>query len=386
MKQSGFLMFFIIALLIYASVNFYIFLRGWQVIPKDFILRTIYVVVFLFFGLSFIAGRVFERISICTGSSLFVWIGSFWLAIMAYLFFSILLIDILRASNYIIHFFPDVVTNNHERLKLFCAFFVLVLSIIIVAAGYVNARIPRINKLELTVHKSSTDIKSLHIAMASDIHLGTIISNSRLEELVNAINEIKPDLILLAGDIVDEDIAPVIQNNLGELLIQLKSKYGTYAITGNHEYIGGVKEAVDYLTAHKITMLRDKVVKIGNSFYIAGREDRTKNQFDGTNRKSLQDILSGIDSRLPVILMDHQPFALNEAGDAGVDLQLSGHTHHGQLWPFNFITSKIFELSCGYLRKGGTHFYVSSGYGTWGPPVRTTARPEIAEITLHFGK
>jgi predicted MPP superfamily phosphohydrolase len=246
--------------------------------------------------------------------------------------------------------------------------------------------LPKINKVELNIAKSAQNMKSLRIAMASDIHLGTIVSNSRLEKFVNAINDINPDIILLAGDIVDEDIAPVIENNLGELRIKLKSKYGTYAVTGNHEYIGGVKEAVDYLTAHKINMLSDQTIKIADAFYIAGREDRTIRQYSGKMRKSLNDILSGIDRKLPVILIDHQPFSLHVASEAGVDLQLSGHTHHGQLWPFNFLTSAIYELSYGYLHKGKTHFYVSSGYGTWGPPVRTSARPEIVDVTLHFGK
>ncbi len=386
MKFSSFIIFFSVVLSVYLSINFYIFLRGWQAIPKEFLPRTIFVAGFLFISLSFIAGRVLERISICAGSSFFVWAGSFWIAVMTYLFLSILVIDILRILNYFIHFFPGTVAENYERAKLLCAFFVLGLSIIVSAAGYVNARIPRINKLELAVQKQTTGIKTLRIAMASDIHLGTIISNSRLEKFVTIMNSLKPDIILLAGDIVDENIEPVIQDNLGELLVRLKSKYGVYAVTGNHEYIGGVKEAVDYLTAHKITMLRDEAVKIANSFYLAGREDRTIGQYEGRKRKSLKEILSGADPGLPLILMDHQPFALKEAVDAGVDLQLSGHTHHGQLWPINFITSKIFELGYGYMRKDETHFYVSSGYGTWGPPVRTSSRPEIVDITLHFNK
>jgi uncharacterized protein len=384
MKHTSFLIFLSIALLIYGSVNYYIFIRGWQAIPRDNVIRTFYLILFLFLSLSYIAGRIFERIHICAGSSLFVWTGSFWLGLMLYLFLFILLIDILRTSNHFFNFFPAFITDNYEKSKFFSAILVIILSVIIVILGYVNAYIPKLTKLELTIPKANVSLKSLHIAMASDIHLGTIISNSRLEKLVNSINNIKPDIILLAGDIVDEDIAPIIKNNLGETLTRLKSKYGVYAITGNHEYIGGVEDAVHYLSAHNITMLRDRAVKISNLFYIAGREDRSKNQFNGIKRKTLNEILANDNRNLPVILMDHQPFALNEASEAGVDLQLSGHTHHGQLWPFNFITSRIFELSYGYIQKGNTHFYVSSGFGTWGPPVRTTARPEIVDITLNF--
>jgi len=102
-------------------------------------------------------------------------------------------------------------------------------------------------------------------------------------------------------------------------------------------------------------------------------------------RKSVKDLLAGIDMTRPVILMDHQPFHLEEAERCGVDLQLSGHTHHGQLWPLNYITGAIYEVSKGYKKKGNTHILVSGGVGSWGPPVRTGNRPEILDLVLTFG-
>lgn len=220
--------------------------------------------------------------------------------------------------------------------------------------------------------------------MASDIHLGTLIANGRVSSLVEKINSLDPDIVLLAGDIVDEDIGQVIKLNLGETLKTIKSKYGVYGITGNHEYIGGVEPAVKYLEAHGITMLRDTSIKINNSFYLVGREDKSINQFAGKKRKELKEIMSDIDKNLPVIMMDHQPFGLNEAEENGVDLQLSGHTHHGQLWPANYITEMIYEVSWGYKKKGNTNIYVSSGFGGWGPPIRTGNSPEIVNIKLDF--
>jgi predicted MPP superfamily phosphohydrolase len=255
---------------------------------------------------------------------------------------------------------------------------------IVVIAGYINARNPVIRKLRLEIPKSANGLRHLKIAAASDIHLGTIISRSRLKMLVDKINLIDADIVLLPGDVVDEDLAPVVKQNLGELLRCIKSKYGVFAITGNHEYIGGVVPAVKYLTEHGITVMRDAYIRIADSFYILGREDRAGKQFAGIIRKPLPGIMDGINRNLPLILMDHQPVKLQEAVDHGIDLQLSGHTHHGQLWPFNFITKKIYELSTGYLKKGNTHFYVSSGAGTWGPPVRTGNRPEILEIQIDF--
>jgi hypothetical protein len=223
------------------------------------------------------------------------------------------------------------------------------------------------------------------MVVVSDVHLGTIIGRDRLARIVEQVNDLRPDLVLFAGDVVDEDLAPVIRQNIGETLLSIRSRKGVYGITGNHEYIGGAEQACAYLEAHGIRMLRDTCVEIEGGIVIAGREDRSSRQFGGKRRKSLDVLLAGVDPHAPLILMDHQPFDLQEASAQGVDLQLSGHTHHGQLWPFNYITSAIYEVSWGYVRKGSTHFYVSSGVGTWGPPVRTGNRPEIVEITMTFG-
>ena len=183
---------------------------------------------------------------------------------------------------------------------------------------------------------------------------------------------------------MDEDIKPVIRRNIGETLRELKSPLGTYAITGNHEYIGGVKEAVKYLKEHGIIMLQDTFVLVDNKYWLVGREDRDKSRFTGQQRKPLEELMRGLDLSRPVIILDHQPFNLDRATQLGADLQLSGHTHHGQLWPFNYITKAIYELSWGYKKIGDTHFYVSSGFGSWGPPIRLGNIPEIVQINLHF--
>jgi hypothetical protein len=155
-----------------------------------------------------------------------------------------------------------------------------------------------------------------------------------------------------------------------------------FAVTGNHEYIGGAGPACAYLEEHGITMLRDSVARLEGGTYIVGREDRSSAGFGGGKRKTLESLMAEVDTAYPVVLMDHQPFRLEEAAGKGIDLQLSGHTHHGQLWPLNKITEAVYEVSRGEAVKGETHFYVSSGVGTWGPPVRTGNRPEIVLIRL----
>ncbi|HJY62618.1 MAG TPA: metallophosphoesterase [Ignavibacteria bacterium] len=382
MKKSQFIIFFTIVFSLYWIINFYIFISGWNAVPNN--CKIYYLITFLFLSLSFIAGRFLERKSLNWFSSFLVWIGSFWLAAFVYFLLFILLIDIFRIINYVIPFFPSFILKDYTYTKqiLFVSFSGVILLIVI--AGYINARSLVITELNLIINKKAGNIKSLTAAIASDIHLGTIICKSRLEKIVEKINSLNADIVLLPGDVVDEDIGPVIKQNLGEVLRNIKSRYGVYAVTGNHEYIGGVEPACKYLTEHGIVVLRDSYVNVADSFYIVGREDRSIRGFTGKTRKRLEDIIEGIDKNLPIILMDHQPVKLVEAEKNGVDLQLSGHTHHGQLWPFNFITKKVYELSRGYLNKGNTHYYVSCGVGTWGPPIRTGNRPEIILLNLRF--
>lgn len=380
--MKNFIIFISLVLVVYGLINFYIFIRGWQAIPKDSSLRIYYLVIFLFLSISYIAGRALERNSISPLSSSLIWIGSFWLGMMVYFLFGVILLDILRLINHFTGLFPAILVRDWTKTKFITAIALTAIVIITVVAGRINAITPRVFTMNIKVGKKADPLKSLNIVAASDIHLGTIIGNGRLNYLVNKINSMNPDIILLPGDIVDEDLGPVIKQNLGETLKKLNSRYGVYAITGNHEFYGGVEAATRYLTDHGIEMLRDKTLKINDSFYLIGREDRTLNQV--RKRKTLQELMADVDKSKPVIMMDHQPFELDEAVQSGVDLQLSGHTHHGQLWPFNFITNRVYEVSWGFKKKENTNIYVSSGFGGWGPPIRLGNRPEIVNIKLIF--
>jgi uncharacterized protein len=385
MNRLNFVIFFSLFFLLYGLINFYVFLRGWQAIPAGSPIRTPYAIAFWVVALSFIAGRFIERVAITQFSTVLVWVGSFWFAAFAYFTLAALLVDVARLLNFIVPFFPAFVTENLARTKA-----VLVLSVsggvlIALTVGYFNAKNPRLKTLEISIPKSVDSLKTLNVAVASDIHLGTIIGNGRLNRIVDTINSLHPDLVLFPGDIVDEDLAPVINQNLGETLRTIKSAYGVFAVTGNHEYIGGVEDACRYLNDHGIRILRDEVITVKGGVTIVGREDRSSRQFGGKPRKSLGELMGSVDKRAPVIMMDHQPIGLSEAMNAGVDLQLSGHTHHGQLWPFSWITEAIYEVSWGYKKMGQTHYYVSSGVGTWGPPVRLGNTPEIINLKITFG-
>ena len=382
MKWSQMLVFFGIVFLIYGLINFYIIKRGLSVIPQEY--KSFFLIVIIFIVLSYIAGRFLEKAFPSFVSTLLIWIGSFWIAFMFYFFLALIVIDLFRLVNHFLPFFPSFMIKDPLKVRRTVAITVVILVFITVAGGFINARNIVVRNYKIYIDKRTKNLKSLRIAMASDIHLGTILGKSFMEKVADKINSLHPDIILLAGDIIDEDIAPVLNDNMGEALMKLKSRFGTYAITGNHEYIGGVEAASKYLRQHGITMLRDSVAEIDSSFYIIGREDRSEKQFAHKQRKDLKELLSGIDKSLPLILMDHQPFGLNDAYDNNIDLQLSGHTHNGQLWPLNYLISKIYELGWGYMVRGKTHYYVSCGVGGWGPPIRTGSQPEIINIKLIF--
>ncbi len=385
MKKRTVVVFFSIFFTLYGLVNFYIFLRGWQALPKGTIFHTVYTVLFVLLAGAFIEGRRFEKSRPTQFSAVLIWVGSFWLGAMLYFFLAVVIIDLMRVLNHFFGIFPSVVSGHYESAKEIIGGGVVLIVLAILGYGYRNAVHPRIRQLHFAVAKAEPNgIQELRIAVVSDIHLGTIVGRKRLEEVVGLVASIRPDIILLPGDIVDEDLGPVIRNDLGKSLRRLQSPLGVYAVTGNHEYIGGVEQACAYLVEHGITMLRDECVTVGDVLILIGREDRSIKQFAGKERKSLSALMLNVDTALPVILMDHQPFHLEEAAGHSIDLQLSGHTHHGQLWPLNYITKMVYEVSWGYFQKGKTHIYVSCGAGTWGPPVRTGNKPEILDIRLTF--
>jgi uncharacterized protein len=375
----GIIIFLSVFITVTGLISFYIFIRGLQSIPQGSSLRNAYTIAFWFIALSFIGGRLLESYIPSVLSDLLIWIGSFWLGAMIYFLIAVVCLDLLRLTNHFLPFYPAFIKQNYSQAKYILAAFIFGCVGILMLAGHISSVLPKVKTLNISVAKKSPGLQSLNIVMVSDIHLGKIVGRFRFDQIVHTINQLKPDLVLLPGDLVDEDLAPVIKQNLGEALKAIRSRFGAFAVTGNHEYFGGVNEASAYITAHGISMLRDETVKIDNAFFLVGREDRFNR-----NRKTLKELMASVDRSCPIILMDHQPFKLEEAAQEGVDLQVSGHTHNGQLWPLNYIVRAIYEVPWGYKKIGDTHYYISNGVGTWGPPIRTSGRPEIVQIHLNF--
>ena len=382
MKSKPFFMiFFLVVFLVLALVNLYIYYRTRNLFPVEQPLRWGVILLFWLVALGYLAGRILERTGAEGVAEGLIKAGSLWLGAMVYLTLLFLLVDLLRGVSHIPGlrgFFSFAWASEKGR---WITTGVYGLTALILVAGFFNARHPKVVRQPVVLDKvvPGGTYKAL---LVSDIHLGIMIANGRLGRLVELMNRQEADVILMAGDIFDEDLGPVIRNNLGDLLKNLRAKEGVFAILGNHEFYGHAGDATRYLENHNIRVLRDSAVTLPSGVVIAGREELTGERMFQIKRKSLQELLTGNDTTHPVIVMDHQPYRLAEVAQNPVDLQVSGHTHHGQLWPFNFITRAIFEISAGYGKIGNTHFYVSPGVGTWGPPIRTSSRPEVIVLEI----
>lgn len=379
MHRGGFLIFFSIVLLIYSSVNYYLYARGLQVFSLSQPMRRWFTVVFWVVVASFIAGSVLERTASSAFSEWVYRVGAFWLAFMLYLTLAAFLIDVVRMFNHFFHFLPEFTPGMRFRFGMA----VVSLVAVIVIAGHINALLINVKQIPLTIHKKVSGNPEVKILMASDLHLGALIGERREKRLLEIVREQKPDLVLLCGDQVDGEIAPVLRKNLGQHIQEIKTPLGVYAILGNHEYIGGIDKTLPYLKSINIQVLIDTTITLANGIQLVGRNDRAGARYTN-GLKSIQQLISGTDPEKPIIVMNHQPYNLEEAVQNNVDLHLSGHTHDGQLWPFHYLTQAIFKLSWGLMKEGNSNFYVSCGYGTWGPSVRIGNRPEVVVFTVKF--
>jgi uncharacterized protein len=384
MKSSGIPLFILFFVGLYVLGNFYVFIRGLQALPSNNLITICYSVVFVLLTSAYFISVALQHTDLYLLHKVNYWLGSVWLAALLYFFLAVLLFDVVRLLDWGFHFLPEKGAMAYFELKNIAFWITISIVFFLLAYGFWNAAHPQTKQLNLIVKKQAGEIKNLNIVMVSDIHLGSLFGKDKIRGLTSRINSLHPDIVLLAGDILDEAQKPIFHDHIGEPLKGIQAPLGVYAVTGNHEYIGGVDKAVEYLSSLNIRLLRDTVVLVSNSFYLAGREDKDLGRFQHKTRKPLNEIVRDVDRRLPLILLDHQPSKLEQAVDNGVDLQLSGHTHNGQFWPFNLITRRVYEVSQGYKLKGDTHIYVSSGYGTWGPPVRIGSTPELVNVRVEF--
>ena len=364
-----------------------IFHSKWFVIP--------YITIYTLLALSLL----FAFLLPTSGFQVFVKrVSNYWLGSFLYILF-VMIADILRI---ILKRIPG---KLHDFLfsKLGYAFVGILLTTLVAGLsvyGSFHAKVVQVNPYEVTIEKSCAGREELKVVLLADLHLGYNYGKREISRVVEKVNEQKADLILLAGDIFDNEYEAVQQPDMiAQELAQMKSTYGTYGVFGNHDVterlLGGFSVPSDkndlrdsrfeeFAKKAKITILDDEVVSIDDAFYLVGRMDASK-PGDGTkNRMSPEEILDGLDKTKPILVMEHQPKQLQELADAGADMQLSGHTHDGQIFPGNLLIDLFWENASGYLQKDQLHSIVTSGVGVWGPAMRVGTDSEICPITIHF--
>ncbi len=370
------LVFFSIVLIFTLLTATYVTLRGWQALQPVGSVRIWYlsvnIALFSLMMLSMMLGNslhgAFAKVLTFTGYT--------YMIVMLYLLLSFLIVDVVRIFNWIFHFSSD----GLQQIRLWALVGSSVVILLALIVGNYKFNHPAVVDMQLTVNKPIQN-KTLKIVAVSDIHLGVSIDKKKLKEYVKLINAQQPDIVLMAGDISDRSTQPLIDQHMEEELRQIKAPLGVFAISGNHEYYSENPYSTEKFLKNEcgITVLRDSVTLINNSFYVVGRDDKTNHK-----RHSLSKLMKGLDHSKPIILLDHQPFHLEEAEQNGVDLQISGHTHDGQIFPGNLIVKKMYEVGSGFKKKGNTHYYVSSGLGLWGPQYRIGTQSEIGVISLKF--
>ena len=327
-------------------------------------------------------------------------LSNYWLGVLVYTIMTVGIADGLR----LLIKYPQKNVAFPGRELLFsnvgtavvgavCAVIITTVSIY----GMINAGNIQTTKYDISIDKKAGKLDSLNVVLIADLHLGYNIGCRHMEKMVDKINAQNPDLVVVAGDIFDNEYEALENpDRLAAILRGIQSKYGVYACYGNHDiqekilagFTFGGKEKKEssvkmdeFLEKSGITLLRDEYVLIDDSFYLYGRPGRGIDE-----RKSPQEITEDLDLSLPVLVIDHEPRELQELADAGVDADLCGHTHDGQLFPGNLTIKLMWENACGYLKKGNMHSIVTSGVGLFGPNMRVGTKSEICDIMMHFNR
>ena len=295
-------------------------------------------------------------------------IGNSSVFVLLYLVMVFLVLDVGR----LIHLVPKtwLIQNTFTTAAIVVGLFAVFL--------YGNLHYYNKVREELTLTTDKPLLRPLTLVMMSDLHLGYHNPRKELARWVDLVNAERPDVVLVAGDLIDMSMRPLIEENMAAELRRIEAP--VYACLGNHEYFSGNAEAQRFYTDAQIHLLRDSVATVGD-LCIIGRDDRMNAQ-----RQSMGILARQADHTKYTVVLDHQPYHLEQAERAGIDLQLSGHTHHGQVWPLSWITDRLYECAFGAHQRGRTNYYVSSGMGIWGGKFRIGTRSEYVVIKIERKK
>ena len=356
MRTAGFIGIIAFVLALTAYVSF----RLWRIAPPGWKLAV--TGLFLLWMVIMFAGfALMERVPVGMATVLYE-VGNTWMIAFLYLLIVFLLSDLAALC----HLLPKAFLRDSAP-GLLSVVGIVGITLILGGIHYHHKY-----RQEITLVTDKPLEKPLTIVLASDLHLGYHNRRAELARWIDLINKEKPDLVLIGGDIIDMSLRPVVEGNYAEEFRRLEAPVWT--VLGNHEYYSHVEEAEKFFQKAGIGLLKDSVAHF-KGVDIIGRNDRT-----APSRAALKDLAEGLHGF--TLVLDHQPYQLEEAEQAGIDFQFSGHTHRGQVWPVSWLTDAIFEKSWGRHVRGKTQYYVSSGLGIWGAKIRIGTRSEYLVLQV----
>ena len=386
-KALTFILFFSIGSLIIGLIHYYLWVRlvrdsGINGITKNIISYTL-----ISLGISFPIAVILSRLISYKYSFYLLWFSYFWLGVMTLMFFSLVFIDFIKV---IIYFYTKFISLNEKIINIERRQFISGIisagtsGLVLIASGigvknYYSKAI--VKKIKIILNGLPKVFSGFKIVQISDLHIGQMMTGAGLKKIVKQVNDLKPDIIAITGDLADGSVDILLDDAMP--LKSLKAKKGVYFVTGNHEYYSGVEAWTLEIEKMGIKVLNNENIKIekDNDFlYLAGVTDHEAKRFGKNHAADFKKALSGLDKDKKKILLAHQPIAVREASKYGTDLVLSGHTHGGQIWPFNYFVYLQQPYLKGSYEYNGTQLYVNQGTGCWGPPLRLGSFNEITEI------
>lgn len=367
------IVFLLIFLFVYGGLNFYFFFKAKNIFQFSGKAEIIIIILLIFLILAPIIIRFAEKLDLEKLARSIAYCGYLWMAFVFLFFFINITLDIAR---YALRFLFQSLGSSQTKNILFCL--AVFLSFSFVVYGFFDAQKVRVKKLEIHTEKQALNNEQIRIVQLSDVHIGLIIRDKRLKCILESVKDAKPDILISTGDLLDGELNNVMLE--AEQFAEIRPKYGKYAITGNHEYYAGIEKSLEFTKKAGFEILRDENKKIAG-INIIGLEDPAGIKQGLTKENSrLPNLFPKEQSKEFILLLKHQP-TIEE--DKNFDLQLSGHTHGGQIFPFMFFTRLFFPENYGYhTLSANKAVYISKGAGTWGPPVRFLAPPEITVIDL----
>ena len=346
----------------------------------------------LTFGLIFlflaIPGSLFARRSpLAAWTDGLVWLAMTWLGLLLFLTLALSLADVVRATWQLTRSLSGGPVLDPERRQVVARLLAGAAAALAGSLGLAALRAGlgrvQVRKVEVTLDRLPQAASGTRIVQISDVHVGPTIHGDFIETIVSQCNALLPDVVVITGDLVDGSVEELRQHTAP--LARLRAKYGVYFVTGNHEYYSGAEDWCQELERLGVRVLRNERVSIGSdeaSFDLAGVDDHSARGFGDGHGEDLPKALHGRDLGRELVLLAHQPRTIFEAQNHGVGLQLSGHTHGGQIWPWTYLVRLQQPVVRGLSRFGASQIYVSCGTGYWGPPMRLGAPSEITLLTL----